>query len=138
MHHEQAEEGRRGSDSGTTTLSHIIRTAQLPITLTTIQAIDPLNANETTEIETSDSRRKLEPASRLPRASKNPILVNSNGKKTRVEAFRGFKEKMDREKEEYDLVLCRQRRRDQRVLRWLEGIPRVVEEEVNEGLLCVE
>ena len=140
MHHEQAEEGRGGSDFGKTTVSHFVRTADIMQVEknATIQAIDPSNANETKETKASGTGWKFEPAILLLRANKKPLFVNSNGKESRIQAFRGFKEQMDWEKEVYDLVLCRERRRDQRILRWLEGIPSEVEEEVNEGLLCVE
>ena len=136
-HQDQVQVGKTGSDSGKTTISRIIRTAD-PMQLLA-EAQDLPIVKETEETKRSGFRRKFAPASRLPRANKTALLVNTNGEKLRVEAFGRFKEQMDREKEEYDRALWREggreRKRDQRILKWLEGIPREAEREFDEGLL---
>lgn len=148
LHHGQAQAQARvegsESDTGKTTMPRIIRTVdnvQLP-PAGAVEARDLPSANETNEIKNSGLRWSFEPVN-LPYANTKLLSLNSyGGRKSRLEAFRYFKEQMDREKEEYDLELWRsgwrEMKRDQRIVEWLERIPREVEEDVNEELLCAE
>ena len=128
-HQDQAQISKPGSDTASTTLSQIIRAAgimHLDLS-TTVTDSDAKN--------TSGLRRwKFEPPSRLPRARSNKKAHSA-----RNEAFKRFKAQMDREKEEYDHKLWREggweRKRDLRIVQWLEGIPAEAEREFEEGVV---
>ncbi|KAG7006067.1 hypothetical protein G7Y79_00016g040520 [Physcia stellaris] len=125
----EAQISNPGSDSASTTLSQIIRAAGIMhLDLST-------TVTETEKTKRSGLRRwKFNPPSRLPRARSNKKALSA-----RNEAFKRFKAQMDQEKEEYDLKLWREggkgRKRDLRVLEWLEGIPAEAEREFEEGVL---